>query len=62
VTKELMEKKGQVQYKIYSYFNQPFGDIRWPYTSAREINKIIDLLKDKNSSGCDEINKNYKNK
>jgi len=37
------------------YFNQPFNDIRWPYTSAREINKITDLLKYKNSSGYDEI-------
>jgi len=26
-----------------------------PYTSAKEINKIIDSLKDKNSSGYDEI-------
>jgi len=40
---------------LLRYFNQPFKDIRWPYTSARERNKIIDLLKDKNSSACDEI-------
>ena len=32
-------------------FNQPFKHISWPYTSAKEINKIIDTLKDKNSSG-----------
>jgi len=36
-------------------FNQPFKDISWTYTSAKEINKIIDSLKDKNSSGYDEI-------
>jgi len=41
--------------KLFKYFNQPFRDIRWPYTSAGEINKIIDLLKDNNSSGYDEI-------
>jgi hypothetical protein len=40
---------------LLKYFNQPFRDIRLPYTSAREINKIIDLLKHKNSSGYDEI-------
>jgi len=40
---------------LLKYFKQPFGDIRWPYISARERNKIIDLLKDKNSSGYDEI-------
>ena len=37
------------------YFNQPFNDISWPYTATKEINKIIDSLKSKNSSGCDEI-------
>ena len=36
-------------------FYQPFKHISWTYTSAKEINKIIDTLKDKNSSGCDEI-------
>ena len=40
---------------LLKYFNQPFKDISWPYTSAREINKVINLLKDKNSSGYDEI-------
>jgi len=48
---------------LFKYFNQAFKDIRWPYTSAKEINKIIDTLKDKNSSGYYEIkNKNNKNK
>jgi len=27
----------------------------WPYTSAKEINKITDSRKDKNSNGYDEI-------
>jgi len=40
---------------LFKYFNQPFKDIRWPYTSAKEINKIINSLKDKNSGGYDEI-------
>jgi len=40
---------------LFKYFNQPFKDISWPYTSAKEINKIIGSLKDKNSSGYDEI-------
>jgi len=40
---------------LFKYFNQPFKDIRWPYTSAKEINKITDSLKDKNFSGYDEI-------
>jgi hypothetical protein len=29
--------------------------MNWPYTSSKEINKIIDSLKSKNSSGSDEI-------
>ena len=36
---------------LFKYFNQPFKDISWPYTSAKEINKIIHSLKDTNSSG-----------
>jgi len=40
---------------LFKYFNQPFQDISWPYTSAKGINKIIDWLKDKNSSRYDEI-------
>ena len=40
---------------LLKYFNQPFRDISWPYTPAREINKIIDLLKDKYSSGYEQI-------
>ena len=40
---------------LFKYFNQPFKDISWPYTSTKEINKIIDSLKSKNSSGYDEI-------
>jgi len=36
-------------------FEVPPEEVFWHYTSAREINKIIDLLKDKNSSGYDEI-------
>jgi hypothetical protein len=40
---------------LFKYFNQPFKDIRWPCTFAKEINKIIDSLKDKNSIGYDGI-------
>jgi len=40
---------------LFKYFSQPFKDISWPYTSTKEINKIIDSLKSKNSSGYDEI-------
>ena len=40
---------------LFKNFNQPLKDISWPYTSAKEINKIINSLKDKNSSGYDEI-------
>ena len=40
---------------LFKCFTQPFKDISWPYTSAKEINKIIDSLKDKNSSGYDKI-------
>jgi len=40
---------------LFKYFNQPFKDISWPCTSTKEINKIVDSLKDKNSSGYDEI-------
>jgi len=48
------EEASQLQH-LFKCFNQPFKDISWPYTSAKEINKIIDSLKDKNSSGYDEI-------
>jgi hypothetical protein len=40
---------------LFKCFNQPFKDISLPYTSAKEINKIIDMLKNMNSSGYDEI-------
>ena len=50
------KKKGTSSIQnLLKYFNQLIKDIRWPYTSTREINKIIDLVKDKNSSGYDEI-------
>jgi hypothetical protein len=29
--------------------------MNWPYTSSKEMNKITDSLKSKNSSGYDEI-------
>jgi len=32
-----------------------FKDTSWPYTSSKEINKIINSLRNKNSSGYDEI-------
>ena len=54
--KRIGEKEEACQLQnLFKYFNQPFKDISWPYTSAKEINKIIDSLKDKNSSGYDEI-------
>jgi hypothetical protein len=40
---------------LFKYFKQPFKDMNWPYTSSKEINKIIDSLNSKNSSGYDEI-------
>ena len=49
------EEEASPLQNLLNYFNQPFKDISWPYTSAKEINKIIDSLKDKNSSGYDEI-------
>jgi len=51
---EKEEDASPLQY-LFEYFNQPFKDISWSYTSSKEINKIIDLLKSKNSSGYDEI-------
>jgi hypothetical protein len=40
---------------LFKYFNHPFNDISLSYTSAKEIKKIIDSLKSKNSSRYDEI-------
>jgi len=40
---------------LFKYFNQPLKDTSWPYSSTKEINKVIDSLKDKYSSGYDEI-------
>jgi len=40
---------------LFKYSNQPFKVISWPYTSTKEINKITDSLKSKNSSWYDEI-------
>ena len=40
-TKGINEKKEEastLQY-LFEYFNQPFKDISWPYTSSKEINK-----------------------
>jgi len=56
-TKGINEKKedaSPLQY-LFEYFNQPFKDTSWPYTSSKETNKIINSLKNKNSSGYDEI-------
>jgi len=49
------EEEASPLQNLFKYFNQPFKDISWSYTSAKEINKIIDSLKDKNSGGYDEI-------
>jgi hypothetical protein len=51
--KRINEKEkdaGQLQ-NLFKYFNHPFKNVSWPYTPAKEINKIIDSLKCKNSSG-----------
>jgi hypothetical protein len=40
---------------LFKYFKQSFKDINRPYTSSKEINKIMASLKNKNSSGYDEI-------
>ena len=57
------EEQASLLQNLFKYFNQPFNGISCPYTSAKEINKIIDSLKVKNSSGYDEIStKNHKNK
>jgi len=55
-----MEKKEDASplKNLFKYFNQPFKDISWPYTSTKEINKILDSLKSKNSSVYDEISTN----
>ena len=49
------EEEGSPLQNLLKYFNQPFKEICWPYTSAKEINKIIDSIKVKYSSGYDEI-------
>jgi hypothetical protein len=51
---EIEEGVSPLQY-LLEYFNQPFKNICWTYTSSKEINKIIDSLKSKNSSGYDKI-------
>jgi len=57
--KELMKGKKKEDasplQNLFKYFNQPFKGISWPYTSTKEINKRIDSLKSKNSSGYDKI-------
>ena len=47
------EDKASPLQNLFKYFNQSFKDISWPYTSTKEINKIMDSLKDKNCSGYD---------
>ena len=49
------EEQASLLQNLFKYFNQPSKDVSQTYTSAKEINKIIDSLKDKNSGGCDEI-------
>jgi hypothetical protein len=43
---------------LSKHLKQPFKALNWPYTSSKEINKIIDSLKSKNASGYDEITTN----
>jgi len=49
------EEETSTLQNLFQYFNQPFKDVSWPYTSAKEISKMINSLMDKNSSGYDEI-------
>jgi len=35
------EEEASPLQNLFKYFTQPFKDISWPYTSAKEINKII---------------------
>ena len=57
---EKEEEEASPLQNLLKYFNQPFTDVSWPYISAKEINKIIDSLKDKNCSGYDEISTKIK--
>jgi hypothetical protein len=43
---------------LSKYFKQPIKAMNWPYISSKEINKIIDSLKTKTTSGYDEITTN----
>jgi len=43
---------------LFKYFKQPFKIMNWSYISSKEISKIIDSLKTKNTSGYDEITTN----
>jgi len=49
---EIKEDESPLQ-NLFKYFYQPL--ISWPYTSAKEINKITDSLKSKDSSRYEEI-------
>jgi hypothetical protein len=40
---------------LFKHFIKPFDDMKWSYTSSKEMEDIIEALKDKNSSGYDEI-------
>jgi hypothetical protein len=53
-TNEIEEDASPLQY-LFAYFNQLSKNMSWTCTSSKEINKIIDSLKSKNSSGYDEI-------
>ena len=54
IINEKEEVSSPLQY-LFEYFNQPLKDISRPYTSSIKINKIIDSIMSKNSSGYDEI-------
>jgi hypothetical protein len=56
-TKHPVDKDVEVtplQY-LFKHFIQPFDDMKWSYTSSKEIEDIIGALKNKSSSGYDEI-------
>jgi len=47
-TKGINEKKedaSPLQY-LFEYFNQPFRDISWPYTSSKEVNKVNKFIEE----------------
>jgi hypothetical protein len=55
--KNIVDKGEEVNplQRLFKHVTQPFKEMSWSYTSAKEINDIIYTLKDKHSSGYDKI-------